>query len=53
MSPDDAYSCFMRTGIDALVIGNFLLAEKDANKVKEFEKLNVQFINKDEGEKIS
>ncbi len=49
MSPADAYSCFMRTGIDALVIGNFLLTEKDPKKVKEFEELNVQYINKDEG----
>ncbi len=49
MSPTDAYSCFMRTGIDALVMGNFLLTEKDPEKVKEFEELNVQYINKDEG----
>lgn len=49
MSPADAYSCFMRTGIDALVIGNFLLTEKDPKKVKEFEELNVQYIDKDEG----
>ena len=49
MSPADAYSCFMRTGIDALVIGNFLLTEKDPKKVKEFEELNIQYIDKDEG----
>ena len=49
MSPADAYSCFMRTGIDALVVGNFLLTEKDAEKIKQFEALNVKFINKDEG----
>jgi carbamoyltransferase len=49
LSPTDAYSCFMRTGIDALVMGNFLLTEKDPEKVKEFEQLNVQYINKDEG----
>jgi len=51
LSPTDAYSCFMRTGIDALVMGNFLLTEKDPEKVKEFEELNVQYINKDEGRK--
>jgi carbamoyltransferase len=49
MSPTDAYSCYMRTGIDALVMGDFLLTEKDPEKVKEFEELNVQYINKDEG----
>jgi carbamoyltransferase len=49
MSPGDAYSCYMRTGIDALVIGSYLLTEKDPEKVKEFETLNVQYINRDEG----
>ena len=53
MSPEDAYSCYMRTGIDALVIGNYLLTEKDPDKVKEFETLNVQYINKDEGKTTS
>lgn len=28
-SPDDAYRCFMRTGIDYLVLGSFLLNKKD------------------------
>jgi carbamoyltransferase len=49
MSPEDAYSCFLRTGIDALVMGRFILTEKDPEKVKEFEALNVQYINRDEG----
>jgi carbamoyltransferase len=53
MSPEDAYSCYMRTGIDALVMGSYLLTEKDPEKVKEFEALNVQYINKDEGKTTS
>jgi carbamoyltransferase len=28
-TPDDAYRCFMRTHIDYLVLGNFLLAKDD------------------------
>lgn len=28
-SPEDAYRCFMRTGIDCLVLGSFLLSKKD------------------------
>lgn len=28
-SPLDAYKCFMRTGIDALVVGNFLLLKEE------------------------
>jgi carbamoyltransferase len=53
MSPEDAYSCYMRTGIDALVMGSYLLTEKDPEKVKEFEAINVQYINKDEGKTTS
>jgi carbamoyltransferase len=53
MSPEDAYSCYMRTGIDALVMGSYLLTEKDPDKVKEFEALNVQYINRDEGKTAS
>jgi carbamoyltransferase len=53
MSPKDAYSCYMRTGIDALVMGSYLLAEKDPNKVKEFETLNAQYISRDEGKATS
>ncbi len=43
-SPDDAYRCFMRTDIDYLVLGNYLLDKKDMQKLtndidwkKEFE----------------
>lgn len=28
-SPEDAYRCFMRTNMDYLIMGNFLLAKKD------------------------
>jgi carbamoyltransferase len=28
-SPEDAFDCFMSTGIDCLVIGNFLLMKED------------------------
>jgi len=28
-SPEDAYRCFMRTGIDYLILGNFILSKKD------------------------
>ena len=28
-SPEDAYNCFMKTGIDVLVMGNFIIREKD------------------------
>jgi carbamoyltransferase len=42
-TPEDAYKCFMRTNIDYLVLGNFLLAkeeqkplEKDVDWKKEF-----------------
>jgi carbamoyltransferase len=49
LSPADAYSCYMRTGIDALVMGNFLLTEKNPDQVKEFQELNIKYIDKDEG----
>jgi carbamoyltransferase len=28
-SPEDAYRCFMRTGMDYLVVENFLMAKTD------------------------
>ena len=28
-TPEDAYRCFMRTEMDYLVLGNFILAKKD------------------------
>ena len=34
-SPEDAYRCFMRTGIDYLVIGSFLLSKKDQPELVE------------------
>jgi len=44
LSPEDAYRCFMRTEIDYLIMGSFLLdkknqpqAKKDTNWQKEFE----------------
>ena len=30
-SPDDAYKCFMRTNMDYLIIGNFLLDKREQN----------------------
>ena len=33
-TPDEAYQCFMRTDMDYLVLGNFLLNKKDQPKVK-------------------
>lgn len=41
-TPDDAYQCFMRTGMDYLVMENFLLAKSDqkhmdADRQREFE----------------
>jgi carbamoyltransferase len=34
-SPEDAYKCFMRTNIDYLVLGNYLLAKEDQIPLKE------------------
>lgn len=34
-TPDDAYKCFMRTNIDYLVLGNYLLAKEDQVPLKE------------------
>jgi carbamoyltransferase len=34
-SPADAYRCFMRTGIDALVMGNHLLRKADQPRFEE------------------
>ncbi|MEK7630453.1 MAG: carbamoyltransferase [Patescibacteria group bacterium] len=36
-SPEDAYRCFMRTGMDYLVLENFLLAKQDQPKLVEQE----------------
>lgn len=32
-TPQDAYNCFVRTGIDALVMGNFLITEKTSSSI--------------------
>ena len=34
-TPEDAYLCFMRTHMDLLVLGNFLLEKKDQPELKE------------------
>lgn len=34
-TPEDAYKCFMRTNIDYLVLGNYLLAKEDQTPLKE------------------
>ncbi len=36
-SPEDAYLCFMRTNMDYLVIGNFILKKTDQPKFKDME----------------
>ncbi len=33
-TPEDAYLCFMRTGMDYLIIGNYLLEKKDQKPLK-------------------
>jgi len=34
-TPEDAYRCFMRTEMDYLVLGNFLLDKREQNKLKD------------------
>jgi carbamoyltransferase len=34
-TPKDAYKCFMRTDMDYLVLGNFLLAKEDQKPLKD------------------
>ena len=34
-TPEDAYRCFMRTHIDYLIIGNYLLDKKEQKELKE------------------
>lgn len=34
-TPDDAYRCFMRTEMDYLVLGNFILDKRDQKKLKD------------------
>jgi carbamoyltransferase len=42
-TPADAYRCFMRTGMDYLVIENFLLAKTDQPPVAEDESWKTEF----------
>ena len=51
MSPVDAYSCFMRTGIDALVIGRYLVTEKDPKVTEDFKDLNIRYLERDRPDK--
>jgi carbamoyltransferase len=34
-TPEDAYKCFMRTQMDYLMIGNYLIDKKDQEELKE------------------
>ena len=43
-APEEAYACFMRTHIDALVIGGFLLEKKDQPRREEDEEWMKQFV---------
>lgn len=42
-SPDDAYRCFMRTEMDFLVVGNYVLDKKDQPALPETEDWRTQF----------
>ena len=42
-SPEDAYTCFMRTNIDYLVLGSFLLDKRDQPRWKEAEDWRSKF----------
>ena len=42
-SPEDAYKCFMRTEMDFLVMGNFLLDKRDQKKFEEKEDWKKEF----------
>ncbi|MBM2832874.1 MAG: putative carbamoyl transferase [Candidatus Brocadiaceae bacterium] len=41
-TPQDAYLCFMRTNMDYLIMGNFLLEKKEQNPLKE----DIDWLNK-------
>ena len=43
-SPEDAYRCFMRTDMDFLVLGNFLLEKKNQPVYEEKKDWKTQFI---------
>ncbi len=36
-TPEEAYTCFIRTGMDYLVLGNYLIAKKGQSQTKETE----------------
>jgi carbamoyltransferase len=42
-TPEDAYRCFMRTGIDYLVIGNFIFDKKEQVEWKEKKDWRTEF----------
>jgi carbamoyltransferase len=42
-TPEDAYRCFMRTHIDTLVLGPFLVAKSQQPEWKESEQWQVQY----------
>ncbi|NOY78452.1 MAG: carbamoyltransferase [Calditrichaeota bacterium] len=43
-TPKEAFACFMRTGLDALVLGNFLLLKPDMPPIESFDFLNQPFV---------
>jgi carbamoyltransferase len=42
-TPDDAYRCFMRTEMDVLVLGNYVLEKKDQPKLADASDWQTQF----------
>jgi carbamoyltransferase len=43
-TPDDAYRCFMRTNMDALVLENFILLKEDQAAIEEDESWKQEFV---------
>jgi len=43
-TPQDAYKCFMRTNIDYLVMGNFLISKKDQKPLEEKSDWKKEFV---------
>ncbi len=43
-TPKEAFICFMRTGLDALVLGNFLLLKSEMPPAEKFDFLNKPFV---------
>ena len=46
-TPQDALSCYFRTGLDALVIGPFILTEKPQRLIDRFSRENLPFLARD------